>query len=126
MSDDAPKRIQPEKTRGGEWVTLGDEQYRIPPLSFRAVQELQDDVASLSQMGARPTPEQMGVVIRIVHSAMSRNYPSITPEQIDEMLDMGNYQDVLGAVLAIAGFKQKGRAETGEAMASAGTASTSP
>ena len=119
------KRIEPERNRGGEWVALGDEQYRIPPLAFRAVQELQDEVAALAQMGVRPTPEQMTTVTRIVHSAMSRNYPSITMAQIDDMLDLGNYQDVLSAVLSIGGFKKAGDG-SGESPASIGTPPTSP
>jgi len=120
-----PVRVPPERSRGGEWVTLGDEAYRIPPLAFRAVQELQDEVAGLAEMGSRPTPEQMGTVVKIVHSAMARNYPSLTMENVDDMLDLGNYQNVLGQVLQIAGFK-KGSAEPGEAMASAGTPPMSP
>ena len=121
----ATKRVEPERNRGGQWVAIGDEQYRIPPLAFRAVQELQDEVAALAQMGVRPTPDQMSTVTRIVHSAMSRNYPSITMAQIDDMLDLGNYQDVLSAVLSIGGFK-KAEDEPGEPQASTGTPPTSP
>lgn len=32
---DTVKRVQPTGKRGGEWVTLGEEAYRIPPLGFR-------------------------------------------------------------------------------------------
>lgn len=119
------KRVEPERNRGGQWVSIGDEQYRIPPLAFRAVQELQDEVSALAQMGARPTPDQMSTVTRIVHSAMSRNYPSITMELIDDMLDLGNYQDVLSAVLSIGGFKTAGDG-SGELPASIGAPPTSP
>lgn len=123
---DAPTRIPPERNRGGEWITLGGEQYRIPPIAFRAVQELEEEVRGLAAMGQRPTPAQMGTVAKIVQSAMARNYPSITVEQVDEMLDLGNYQDVLSAVLSVTGFKKAG-AESGEPMASpAGTPPTSP
>ncbi len=126
LNDDAPTRVQPTGKRGGEWVTLGEEAYRIPPLGFRAVQELADDVASLQTMGARPTPEQMAVVVRIVHAAIVRNYPDMTAPQVDDMLDIGNYQQVLGAVLSIGGFT-KGRAEPGEApQAPIGAVSTPP
>ena len=84
-SSDEATRVAPEKNRGGTWVRLGDELYRIPPLAFRSVVDLQDDVAGLADMGQRPTPAQMDVVARIVHSAMARNYPSITQEQVLDM-----------------------------------------
>lgn len=125
MSDEQATRVKPERNRGGEWVTLGDEQYRIPPLAFRAVIDLQDRVAALAQMGGRPTPDQMDTVADIVHAAMVRNYPALTKEQVGDMLDLGNYQAVLSAVLSIGGFKKAG-AESGEPQASAGTPPTAP
>lgn len=122
--DPPPVRVQPERTRGGEWVTLGDEQYRIPPLAFRSIQDLGDDIEGLKDIIGRPTPEQMGVVGRIVLAAIQRNYPSMTMERLDDMLDIGNYQAVLGAVLSIGGFR-RAEGPPGEAPASTGSSSTS-
>lgn len=125
MSDEPLKDVPPERSRGGRWVPIGDERYRIPPLAFRAVQELQEEVVSLGSMGSRPTPAQMNTVAKIVHAAMARNYPSLKIEDVDEMLDLGNYQEVLSAVLSIGGFTKES-AGPGESTASAGTPLTSP
>lgn len=121
-----PKR-EPEKRRGGKWVVFGEEQLQVPPLAFGAVVTLQDDVEGLKDLanGGRPTPEQMDVVTKIVHSAVARNYPSISKEEVGEMIDLGNYMEVLDAVLSIAGFV-KGRQAGGAAAAQAGTPPTSP
>lgn len=118
---------QPEKRRGGRWVTFGEEQLQVPPLAFGAVVTLQDDVEGLKDLanGGRPTPAQMNVVTNIVHSAIARNYPSITQADVAEMIDLGNYMEVLNAVLDIAGFV-KGRQAGGVAAAQAGTPPTSP
>lgn len=125
--DKPPTRVPPERSRGGVWVTLGDEQYRIPPLAFRSVQDLADEVAGLANMGTRPTPEQMATVSKIVHAALLRNYPSMPITQVDDMLDIGNYQAVLSAVLQIGGFKREGGGEgAGEMPASTGTQPTAP
>ncbi len=127
MSDEVV-RVEPEGKRGGEWVTMGLESYRVPPLGFRAVQELASEVESLAKMGRRPTAAQMRTVATIVHSAMARNYPRLGVEEVLDMLDMGNYQQVLGAVLQIAGFEKAG-AGSGEAVTaspSTGTPSTAP
>ena len=126
IDDDAPQKVQPQGKRGGQWITIGTEQYRIPPLAFAAVQELQDEVRGLAAMGDRPTPDQMGTVAKIVQSAMARNYPTITTDEINGMLDLGNYQAVLGAVLAVAGFTKEAADGSGEAKASTGTPSTAP
>lgn len=126
IDDDAPQKVQPQGKRGGQWITIGTEQYRIPPLAFSAVQELQDEVIGLASMGDRPTPDQMGTVAKIVQSAMARNYPAITTEEVNGMLDLGNYQAVLGAVLAVAGFTKEAADVSGEAKASTGAPSTAP
>jgi hypothetical protein len=125
---DEPTKVQPERNRGGRWVTLGGEAYKVPPLSFLAVQELADKVESLRSMdGGRPTASQMQTVCEIVHTAMARNYPSMKVADVAEMIDLGNYAEVLGAVLAIGGFEKRTDAP-GEVMPDApstGTPSTS-
>lgn len=123
-TEDQPVRIEPKGKRGGKWVVLGMEQYRIPALAFGAVSELQDDVEALRDMNGRPKPEHMHIVAKIVHAAMVRNYPDITVEQVGDMLDLGNYSDVLSAVLNISGFT-KGPSQSGEPVASTGAPSTS-
>jgi hypothetical protein len=124
------KQIPPEKDRGGTWVTFGGESYKVPPLSFAAIKRLKDQVQTLAQVTGQPTTEQMDVVLDVVHSAMSRNYPSLTQDAVAEMVDLDNFSEVLGAVLRIAGFKPREQGEegggSGEAVASTGTASTSP
>ena len=126
MSDEEVVRVEPEGKRGGEWIVMGLEAYRVPPLGFRSVQELAAEVESLAKMGRRPTAAQMKTVATIIHAAMARNYPALTVESVLDMLDMGNYQRVMAAVLQIAGFEKAG-AESGEAVAaspSTGTPST--
>lgn len=118
QQDDTPAvRVPPEKNRGGEWVRLGDELYRIPPLAFRSVIDLQDDVAALRTMGPVPTAKEMDIVAKIAHVAFSRNYPSKTVEDLTDMLDLGNYEAVLSAILSIAGFQKVGAGPGGAVMA---------
>ena len=126
--NDEPKdeitRVPPELRRGGAWVVLGLDEYRIPPLAFGDIQDLQDSLPLLAKINGVPTKEQMGVVNNIVYRAMRRNYPTITEQQVTDMLDVKNFQDVLMAVLNTSGFR---RAEPGEAVTaspSTGTSST--
>ncbi len=127
--EEKPTRIQPSRNRGGAWVQIGGEEYRIPPLSLRAVIDLQNDVETLQSISkSRPTSEQMDIVVRIVHSALARNYPDMLAKDVDDMIDLSNYGEVLNQVLSIAGFKKATVGETpGEAWAApSGTPSTSP
>jgi hypothetical protein len=128
LENSALPKKEPEKKRGGKWVTFGEEQWQVPPLAFGAVVSLQDDVENLKELasGGRPTPAQMDIVTRIVHSAVARNYPSVSQADIAEMIDLGNYMEVLSAVLNISGFV-KGPAKPGGAVAAeVGAPPTSP
>lgn len=100
----APRIPVPGKDRGGKWVDFGDEAYRVPALGLLAIQELGADIESLQMVGRIPNLEQMRTVVRIVHAALRRNYPQLTEEDVGDMLDIGNFQDVLGTVFAISGF----------------------
>lgn len=120
------KKIEPSRNRGGRWVVIGDEQWKIPPLGFGAIRELQDDVASLANMpSGRPSNEQMTTVIRLVHSAMVRNYPELKLTEVEDMLDLGNFGEVLNATLSIGGFTRSEVPASGEAQPSASTGTAS-
>lgn len=125
MSGDVT-RVEPEKNRGGTWINFGTEQYRVPALAFRSIQDLQDRIASMAGAEGVPTAAQMDTVLDVVHAAMRRNYPSLSREEIADMVDLENYQEVLSAVLNMSGFQAKEGGASGEAQASTGTASTSP
>lgn len=124
IAAEQPTRVPPEKSRGGDWVQLGDELYRIPPLAFRDLQDLADEIESLKDIDGRPSQAQMRTVVKIVLAALKRNYPSATMEQVDDMLDIGNYGVVLNAVLSIGGLRKVG-GPPGEVVASTGPGSTS-
>lgn len=123
--DPAPVQVPVVKNRGGSWVRFGDEMYRVPPLSFRSLQELAEEVEGLQGM-VRPTAAQMTTIEKIVHAALVRNYPDLTLLTVADMIDVGNYEEVLSAALSIAGFTRARGATPGETMASTGANFTVP
>lgn len=124
MSDNEVSRVAPTLKRGGIWVRIGDEEYRVPPLSLRDIQDLQDEVESLKGMTERPTSEQLAAVTKLILRSLQRNYPAMTAEDLDSMLDLGNVYEVLSAVLKVSGYiKSAGGAPSGEATPLTGTGS---
>jgi len=101
-----PTRHQPAVDRGGEWVVLSGEEYKIPPLNFRSLRELQGKISSLNTGGGLPTAAQMTTVIEVVHAALKRNYPDITVEAIEDIVDVGNMMQVFTAVLQVSGMQR--------------------
>ena len=56
------------------------------------------------------------MLVDIVAAALQRNYPEVTPEKVENLLDLGNASVVLNAVLTGSGLKPGGAA-MGEAAA---------
>lgn len=119
MTEEEPEKIPTEQKRGGVWITIGEVQYRIPPLGFLDVQELQAEIEGLQSIAGIPSREQMQTVVKITHAAIRRNYPSLSFEAVGQMLDLGNFQPILFAVLTVSGF-ERSAAPKGEAPASTG------
>jgi hypothetical protein len=73
-------------------------------------------VRQLTEIGASMGEAQINVLIDIVTAALQRNYPETTPENVENLLDLGNASAVLNAVLTGSGLKPSGAA-MGEASA---------
>lgn len=126
-AEDKPTRIAPTGKRGGKWVTLGAEAYRIPPVPFAMLkdEDFKADLLTLAAISSTTmSSEQIGTAERFIHAAIVRNYPEITVEQVADMLDLGNILDVLSTALAVSGFQHGTAGASGEPTASTGTAST--
>jgi len=98
----------------------------VPPLSLRDIQDMQEEVEGLKDMTERPTAGQLASVSRIILRALQRNYPNMTTDDLDGMLDLGNIYEVLSAVLQVSGYIRgtgAGGAAPGEPVPLTGTGS---
>ncbi len=95
----------------GASIQMGGRDWVVPPLTLGQLRRLMPKVSLLTTVGAGMGPEQIEVLVEIVAAAMSRNYPQITTDELEEVLDLGNASLVLTAVLTGSGLKQ------GEAIA---------
>lgn len=90
--------------------------YIIPPLNLSALEAMQD---KLEAFEGGTDGKSITTVIDATLSALKRNYPEMTRDQVADMLDVGNMQDVMQAVMDVSGLKRKaleaGEAKPGEA-----------
>lgn len=87
---------------------LGGKDYIVPPLNFRALQQLQ---SRLSEFSGGVDPESIQLVVDCAFLALKRNYDDITEDQVIDLLDLENMQEVMEAVMDVSGLKRK-RQET--------------
>lgn len=88
----------------GVVIRMGGRDWTVPPLTFKQLRRLQPQLERLARIGAAATPEQIASVSDIVQTALSRNYPDVTVEDVEDMLDLGNAARVIGAILTGSGL----------------------
>ncbi|HUN99574.1 MAG TPA: hypothetical protein VMU69_25485 [Bradyrhizobium sp.] len=90
----------------GVAVMMGGQQWTVPPLTLGQLRRLMPKVRQLSDVTAQMGETQIAVLVEIVAAALQRNYPEMTEETVENLLDLGNAGPVLNAVLVGSGLKQ--------------------
>lgn len=86
----------------GITIKLAGEDYVVPPLSLGQVKRLLPNIEKMQQ--GSDTLAKFSSIVAIAHAALSRNYPDLKYEDLEEILDMGNFKTVLDAVMGASGF----------------------
>jgi translation elongation factor EF-4 len=99
---DVPFEGVPQKMGGKIWI--------IPALSFKQLKQLRERIAKLNVEGDDISDESIEAASLIVHAALSRNYPQLTVEEVEDLIDMRNLKAVIEATMGIAGLVRTGEA----------------
>ena len=100
----------------GVAVAMGGQDWLVPPLTLGQLRRLMPKVRQLTEIGASMGEAQIGVLVEIVAAALQRNYPDVTADNVENLLDLGNASAVLNAVLTGSGLRL-GDDRLGEASA---------
>ena len=110
----------------GVVVAMGGRDWLVPPLTLGELRRLMPMVRQLTEIGASMGEAQITVLVEIVTAALQRNYPDVTLEEVENLLDLGNAASVLNAVLTGSGLKvsetSMGEARAPETQPGASTA----
>lgn len=85
----------------GATVSMGGKEWVVPPLSLAQLTVFLPRVQELQIAN-----KQLQALVEIVAAALQRNYPEVTPEQVENILDLGNVSPVLNAILGNFRFPQ--------------------
>ena len=81
---------------GGEVVKLGGREYAIPSLSVKQARTLWPKIKQLQQGVTEDSlPDRMGIAVEVVHAALSRNYPDIKIDEVEDLLDMNDFRRIV-------------------------------
>jgi len=87
----------------GEELTLGTTTFVVPPLLARDMRKaLLDGVFDRAMSAAqRVTPETIDAIFTLCLASLKRNYPAITQDDLEEVLDAGNMNELVNAVFKV-------------------------
>lgn len=98
-------------TLDGVKINLGGRDYTVPPLTLRMLRKHGENLRQLSTLDDIPTPEQIDAISAIVLDAMCRNYPELTKDDLDDLVDMRTLPKLFRAVAGQSGLTQGGDPE---------------
>lgn len=101
----------------GVTVVLGGDDYIVPPLNIKGLRKLGPKLKGLEGLGSSgiPTDQEYDLIVEVVELALRRNYPDLSRETLEDIIDMRNMYEVLGAVMAASGLTKGEVAAVGEA-----------
>lgn len=80
----------------GNIISLGGQDYVVPALSFKQVREHRTTIDQLQSANlAAAGSDEFDSIVTIAHAALSRNYPDLPREKLEDLIDARN----VGALL---------------------------
>jgi len=90
----------------GTTVTMQRKEYLLPPLTLNQLRKMTPKLGKLGNSGI-PTNSDMDVMLEVIHMSAVRNYPTMTRDDLGDLVDLGNLQTVFAAVMSVSGLDQK-------------------
>lgn len=98
----------------GVSIKVGVKEYIVPALNFKHIRTLMPKIQELTNIDATMSEEQMDNVFTVIHAAISRNYPEINKEFLEENIDLNNVKPIMNAIMGQSGLvKTSGEAQAG-------------
>lgn len=90
----------------GVKMRVGGRDLVIPALTIKQVRSLRAQFDTMQSIGnAAPNDDQIGAITEVIHSAVVRNYPDMTQEGLEELLDLSTMQAVVKAIMGQSGLE---------------------
>jgi hypothetical protein len=97
------------KVRGIFIIRHGDQEFHLPPLSLKGMRWARDakiweqlDAARAKSVNEMLQDDAvMGVIAKVIHQALTRNYPQIDIDLVEEMIDLENVIPALAATRGV-------------------------
>ncbi|MBM4301651.1 MAG: hypothetical protein FJ121_08990 [Deltaproteobacteria bacterium] len=111
----------------GEQIKLGDREFVVPPLNWRRIRKVMPIIERMGavgpSLGLTLTTEMLDDCLTLIFEAVSRNYPDLTRDELEDLVDLVNAPKLIRAIMGLSGLLQ-GEPAPVEEMDSLGENST--
>jgi hypothetical protein len=104
-----------EELIDGIEISMGGKKWTVPPLTLKQIKKHEAQLKAISTASGTEAVAMADVAVELIHAAMSRNYPELTRDETEDLLDLGNLVAAINAVMGASGLL------LGEAVAVAGS-----
>ena len=89
----------------GQTVNLGGQEYVVPSLSVKQARALWPKILELNKgITEENLPEKHGLSVEVIHAALTRNYPDLTRDELEDLVDMRNIRVLMALVSGQSGI----------------------
>jgi hypothetical protein len=86
-------------------INLGGNDFVLAPLGLRLAREASEKGKAIST-GEASEDDAFAFGAWMVHQSLLRNYPDITIEEVNELLDQGNIKEASDAIAGLSGLQR--------------------
>jgi hypothetical protein len=97
----------------GDPFTMCGQTVIVPPLKVKHLVKYAKDMQKLAGFNnATPADEAFTTALPIIHAALCRNYPTLTTDDVMELLDVSILSDVTLSIMGRSGYKKLAAGES--------------
>ncbi len=103
----------------GTTLKLRGREVILPPLDVRTIRRFTRDgrldkvMSMAARKGTLATDDEWGALVDLLTAALAVNYPEITTEDVEGMVDIANVADAIDALFMSSGFRRVPQGEAG-------------
>lgn len=114
----------------GVQIEIGGREFTLPALNIEQLETYEEDIKKVSEAAVKGVEafakERFAAMARVIHAALTRNYPELAIEEVRNLLDLRSVGPAFQAVMGVSGLDQKeAPSPVGEAKAEAPTGGAS-
>ena len=90
----------------GVKVKIGDQELIVPSLTVKQARSVWPEILEMDKQGVTldTVPLQWDRGVKVIHTALSRNYPELTTDQLEEMLELRDWAKLIKIVSGQSGM----------------------